>query len=605
MFVRILTFALCLAVSGWALGPAFAAKEMRRDLSKTYEELTPSEKIAIRAGAKAAYKAKKLQALKVCADPGNMPFSNDKLEGFENKIAKVLGEAIGANVSFYWRPFLERALTRDTFDSGMCDVMINVPSNYGRLVTTNPLYRSTYVLVTRTDKGLDIKSLDDPRLKDLKIGVFQTSGIREALAKRGVVNNVSLHVVTHDADLKVEHQPWYQVQQVIDGDLDVAAVWGPFAGWLKTMKGEPITITPANLMDDKIPLEFDLAIGVRTTDAFLKYMLEFAMDDKKDEIEKILKDYGVPLVQCSRCLVQGDLPAHGYYNEVSQQDFKARPDLASPDQLVTQEKVENWLADGADLTEELSNAVNANDAARVKFLIGKGADVNKLNSQGAGALHTAARQKHPEMVELLISFKADPNEPDGDGLTPLLHAVLRDDVTSIKPLLAHGAAIEQPGPEGFGPLSVAIAENRYEAAKALIEAGANVNAAGGNNKLTPLMIAASQTSPAEGAVFLPDSTRPIDIAKALIDGGADVNAKSAKGVTPLMVAAAHNNPPVIGLLIEAGADTSAKDDEGKTALDIAQQNGNLESAQAIQVLSVAKSASDAPAPGNGQGTSSQ
>src|SRR5271169_4316411 len=83
MFVRVLTFALCLAVSGLALDPAFAAKEMRRDLSKTFDELTPSEKIAIRAGAKAAYKAKKLQSLKICADPGNMPFSNDKLEGFE------------------------------------------------------------------------------------------------------------------------------------------------------------------------------------------------------------------------------------------------------------------------------------------------------------------------------------------------------------------------------------------------------------------------------------------------------------------------------------------------------------------------------------------
>jgi quinoprotein dehydrogenase-associated probable ABC transporter substrate-binding protein len=605
MFVRILTFALCLAVSGLALEPAFAAKEMRRDLSKDFDDLTPSEKIAIRAAAKAAYKAQKLRSITVCADPGNMPFSNDKLEGFENKIGKVLGEAMGADVSFYWRPFLERALTRDTFDSGMCDVMIDVPSNYGRLLTTNPLYRSTYVLVTRTDKGLDIKSLDDPRLKDLKIGVFQTSGIREALAKRGVVNNVQLHVVSHDADLKVEHQPWYQVQQVIDGDLDVAGVWGPFAGWLKTMKDAPITITPVNLMDDNTPLEFDLAIGVRKTDAFLKYMLEFAMEDKKDEIEKILKDFGVPLVQCSRCLVPGDIPAHGYYNEVTQQDFKPRPDLASPDQVVTQEKVENWLAEGADLTEELSNGVNANDVARVKFLIGKGADVNKLNAQGAGALHIAARQKHPEMVDLLISFKADPNEPDGDGLTPLLHAALRDDVPSVKLLLAHGANIEQPGPEGFGPLSIAIAENRYEAAKALIEAGANVNAAGGNDKLTPLMIAASQTAPAEGAVFLPDSTRPIDIAKALIDGKADVNAKSAQGVTPLMVAAAHNNPPIIGLLIEAGADTTAKDNEGKTALDVAQQNGNTESAQAIQVLGVAKSASDAPTPGTGQGTTSQ
>ena len=605
MFVRLLTFVLCLAVSGWALGPALAAKEPQRDLSKEFEDLTPSERIAIRAAAKVAYKNKKLQTLKVCADPGNMPFSNDKFEGLENKIANVLGEATGARVSFYWRPFLERAMTRQTFDAGMCDVMIDIPANYESLLTTTPIYRTTYVLAFRNDKGIDIKSLDDPKLKELKIGVFQTSGIRDVLAKHGIVDNVSLHVLTHDADLKPEHQPWYQVQQVVDGDLDIAAVWGPFAGWVKS-KGAPITILPVNLMEDKIPLEFDLAIGVRKTDTFLKYILEFALEDKKDEIEKILKDYGVPLVQCSRCLVQGDIPSHGAYVEVTEQDFKPRPDLASPDQVVTHEKLENWLAEGADLTEELSNAVNANDPDRIKFLIGKGADVNKLNAQGSAALHTASRQKHPELVALLLSLKADPNAADDNGMTPLLHAVMRDDVASIKMLLSHGAAIEQASPEGYRPLALAIVEDKYEAAKALLDAGAEVNVPAGPEAVTPLMIAAGQTAPAPGARFLPDSTRPIDIARSLLDHGADVNAKSKGGFTALMVAATHNNPPMIGLLLQAGADASVKNAQGQTALDVAEINGNHEAAQAISVLSTAIAASAKPEqPQNGQGTTSQ
>ena len=112
------------------------------------------------------------------------------------------------------------------------------------------------------------------------------------------------------------------------------------------MKNEPITIQPVNLDDDTVPLEFELAIGVRKTDAFLKYMLEFALEDKADEIAKILKDYGVPLVQCSKCIVPGDLPAHGSYIALKDQKFEARPDLASPDQIVTKEKVENWLERG-------------------------------------------------------------------------------------------------------------------------------------------------------------------------------------------------------------------------------------------------------------------
>jgi quinoprotein dehydrogenase-associated probable ABC transporter substrate-binding protein len=606
MIVRILTFALCLAVSGWALGPALAAKELRRDLSKEFEDLTPSEKIAIRAAAKVAYKAKKLQTLKVCADPGNMPFSNDKFEGLENKIGNVLGEATGARVSFYWRPFLERAMTRQTFDAGMCDVMIDIPANYGSLLTTNPIYRTTYVLAFRDDKGIDVKSLDDPKLKELKVGVFQTSGIRDVLAKHGIINNVSLHVVTHDADLNPENQPWYQVQQVVDGDLDVAAVWGPFAGWVKS-KGAPITILPVNLMEDKIPLEFDLAIGVRKTDAFLKYMLEFALEDKQQEIAKILKDYGVPLVQCSRCLVSGDLPSHGSYTEVTQEDFKARPDLASPDQVVTKEKVEGWLADGADITQELSNALIANDLDRVKFLVGKGADVSQPDNQGWTPLISAARQRHDDMIKLLIELGADVNLAKSDGTTPLIAAASRDHVPSIKVLLEHGADIEKPGPQGFRALPLAIADDNYEAAKALIEAGAKVNEPSGAEGLTPLMVAAAQTAPAEGAMFLPSSTRPIDIAKSLIERGANVNARSTKGVTALMIAATHNNPPMIGLLMESGADASLKDDQGQTATDVATRNGNIESAQAIMVLGAAKAAESepSPAPEKGQGTSSQ
>ena len=118
---------------------------------------------------------------------------------------------------------------------------------------------------------------------------------------------------SHDADLVPEHQPWWLVQKTLNGELDVAAVLGPFAGWVKTMKNEPLTILPVNLQEDRVPLEFDLAIGVRKTDAFLKYMLEFALEDHAEEVEKIMKEYGVPLVQCSKCIVAGDLPAHGSY----------------------------------------------------------------------------------------------------------------------------------------------------------------------------------------------------------------------------------------------------------------------------------------------------
>lgn len=604
MYARPLTVLIALAALAFAALPAEAAKNIKRDLSKNFDELTPSEQIAIRAAAKAAYKAKKIKSLTVCADPGNMPLSNIKGEGFQNKMAEVLGDAMGAQVTYSWRPFLERGLTRQTFDQGMCDVMFDMPANYGSQLTTFPVYKTPYVLAYRSDKGLELTGLDDPKLKDLKIGVFQTSGLRAALAKRGVVNNVSLQVQSHDADLVPEHQPWWVVQKALNGEIDVAGVFGPFAGWLKTMKNEPLTIMPVNLQDDTVPLEFELAIGVRKSDAFLKYMIEFALEDKAEEIEKILKDYGVPLVQCSKCVVAGDLPAHGSYTAPADQEFKARPDLAAPDQVVTKEKVEGWLADGADITQELSNAVIANDLDRVKFLVGKGADVNQADNQGWTPLLSAARQRHDDMIKLLIELGADVNLAKNDGTTPLIAAAYRDHVPSIKVLLEHGADIEKPGPEGFRPLPLAIGEDKYEVAKALIEAGAKVNEPSGAEALTPLMVAAAQSAPAQGAMFVPGSTRPIDIAKALIERGADVNAKSKTGVTPLMVAATHNNPPMIGLLIEAGADVNAKNNQGQTAADVAELNDNLEAAQAIMVLGSAKAAS-APTPGSGQGSTSQ
>ena len=602
MSLRILMASLC--VAGFALTslPADAAKNpMKRDLSKEFDDLTPSEQIAIRAAAKAAYKAKKLPTLNVCADPGNMPLSNIKEEGFQNKLAKLLGEAMGANVTYSWRPFIERGLTRETFGRDMCDVMFDMPTNYGSLLTTFPVYRSTYVLAYRNDKGLELTGLDDPKLKDLKIGVFQTSGIREALAKRGIVDNVSLQTQTHDADLVIEHQPWWVVQKALNGELDVAAVWGPFAGWLKTMKNEPLTIQPVNLEEDRVPLEFDLGIGVRKTDAFLKYMLEFALEDKAEEVAQIMKDYGVPLVQCSRCIVPGDLPSHGSYTALAQTDFKARPDLASPDQVVTKEKLENWLADGADITQELSNAVIADDFDRVKFLVSKGADVNKVDGQGWTPLQSAARQRRDKMVKLLIELGADPNAGDP---TPLVAALMRDHVPSVKALIELGADKEKPGQDNFKPLPLAIAEDKYESAKALMEAGADVNSLSGTDQLTPLMIAAGQTSPAEGAMFLPGSTRPTDIARGLIDRGANVNAQSINGVTPLMIAATHNNAPMIGMLIDAGADVSLKNKLGQTAAEVAEKNGNLEAQQAILVLSSSKAAA-APNAADAEKSSSQ
>jgi quinoprotein dehydrogenase-associated probable ABC transporter substrate-binding protein len=573
-------------------------EDLAFDSTKTFEELTHAEKTI----AKKIARTTKLHNLQVCADPGNMPLSNAKREGYQNKIIETLGRAMDTRISYFWRPYLERGLTRETFANNECDILLDMPADYQSLLTTVPIYRSTYVLARRDDGGKEIENLDDPILKELRIGVFQHSGIRLALAKHGVRDNVEIHVISHDADLSPEKQPWRQVQRVADGDLDVAAVWGPFAGYVKTKKGAPLTLQPVNLMEDQIPLEFSLAIGMPKTNAVLKYRLEDALEASKGDIEKILTDYGVPLVNCSKCVVTGDIPSHGSFFErgrqAAQEVFLEPPkdertqlnkDQASADQVVTAERVDDWLADGSDLTKELSNAVLASDQARVAHLLDRGADINKRNLQGLAPLHGAARQRDSTMIEFLISRGADVNAGDNDGWTPLAHAAFRNHVPSVEVLAAAGADLENGAP-GFTPLSIALAEGKFYAAKALLDAGASANGSAGEEALTPLMLIASQRQVDERAARLSQGPSAVEMAELLLDKGGKVNAASAKGVTPLMVAAAHDNPPLIGVLVQAGADVGAKTPDGQTALEIATLNGNRAAMQQLELLDPFKKA---------------
>ncbi len=222
----------------------------------------------------------------------------------------------------------------------------------------------------------------------MRVGVYETSALREALADHGVTN-VDVHPVTYDGDLVLKDQPWWQVERVAAGDLDVAAVWGPFAGYVKAKKGAPLTIQPVNHMDDSVPLEFDLALGVRRTDAVLKYQLDDALQKHRDEIEKILTDYGVPLVQCGSCIISGDIPAHGTYFTPAIHLVKPTDTTTGQAPHVADATVSQWLKDGLGLDAALNGAVLSGDLERIRFLVDKGANVNSRDGMGQYLLDTA------------------------------------------------------------------------------------------------------------------------------------------------------------------------------------------------------------------------
>jgi quinoprotein dehydrogenase-associated probable ABC transporter substrate-binding protein len=499
-----------------------------------------------------------LKSLTVCADPGNMPLSNDQGEGFENKIAQVVGKAIGTGVQYYWRPSIERGLMRTTLSEGNCDLWMDMASDTEGAAVLAPLYRSTFVLAYRSDKGIDIKSLDDPALKKLRVGVFQVSAIREALSEHGVVNNTVVHYLSHNADVQADNQPSYQVQQVIDGSLDVAAAWGPMAGYYKAVLHAPLIIKPVNLMENDVPMEFDMTLAVPRGRPDIKAAVEGALAQHKDEIHQILVDYGVPLVKCDECIISGDLPSHGPY-AAPKQEVQTAAEIAKQHRAKMAE-LKKWLAEGANPDNELNDAIVANDLDRVRYLMSHGAHADARDGEGYTALINATRFGFVDVATYLADHKADANSSDNNNWTPLMYAAWVDSPELVVMLVRHGAKMDATDGDGLTPLAIASQNGKAKAADALVAAGAEVNAPVAKGGYTPLMLASISGS--------------TDLAASLIAHGAKINAANPGGLTALMIAAANNHSTLVALLLKSGADVNARSEDGRTALSIAQATNN-------------------------------
>ncbi|HEY8611384.1 MAG TPA: substrate-binding domain-containing protein [Roseomonas sp.] len=242
--------------------------------------------------------------LRICADPNNLPFSNDRGEGFENKIVEVLAHDLGATVSYTWWA-QRRGFLRNTLRAGLCDVVPGTPSNMEMLRTTEPYYRSTYVFVTRADESVP-QSFNDPALRHLTIGVqiVGDDGFNappaHALARRGIVENIRGYNLY--GDYSQPNPPARIVEAVAKREVDVAAVWGPLAGYFAKRQSVPLVLTPVRPQIDgpRLPMVFDISMGVRREDEALQRELDAAMARNRDEIDAILTEYGVPRLDTRR-----------------------------------------------------------------------------------------------------------------------------------------------------------------------------------------------------------------------------------------------------------------------------------------------------------------
>jgi mxaJ protein len=239
--------------------------------------------------------------LRVCADPNNLPYSNRKLEGFENRLAEMVARDLHATVRYTWWP-QHRGFIRNTLKAGTCDVLMGLPSSVELAWTTQPYYRSTYVFLYRQDRGIVVRSFDDPALRSLRIGVQMigddgtNSPPAHALANRGVVRNVAGYSVY--ADYSQPNPPARIVEAVARGDVDVAVVWGPLAGYFAPRQGVPLALVPVSPRIDRpfLPFVFDVSMATRRGDDQRHAELESFIEKRQPEIDALLNRYGIPWV---------------------------------------------------------------------------------------------------------------------------------------------------------------------------------------------------------------------------------------------------------------------------------------------------------------------
>lgn len=243
--------------------------------------------------------------LRVCADPNNLPYSNEAEEGFENRLAELVADELDARVSYTWWP-LRRGFIRNTLRENRCDVVMGLPSAFELVLATRPYYRSTYVFVYRGDRNYDIDSLDDPDLRELKIGVhvigddYANSPPAHALGERGLIENVVGYSVY--GDYQDPNPPGEIVEAVASEEVDVAIVWGPIAGFFAKQKPVELALVPVTPQIDLpfLPMVYDVSMGVRRADTAFVEELNGVIVRRWDDIQRILAEYGVPALEPKR-----------------------------------------------------------------------------------------------------------------------------------------------------------------------------------------------------------------------------------------------------------------------------------------------------------------
>ncbi len=258
--------------------------------------LTAAAVVAASSPLAAAQDAVGTWELRVCAPPLALPFSNMEREGFENRIADIIAEEVGAHVTYEWVDFTED-LYNLFFAEGLCDVILGIPDGFGRGMNTLSYYSSPYVIAYLADSGIDIESLDDPDLKELRIGVHGAgTPPHTALLYRGLLQNVTR---LYGGSAGSEDRLGVMIEALEAGEIDVGFGWGPSTAYWAERAGVGIDVRPVEPQFEP-PSLFQvqpMTMAVRRDDVALQTLLNWAIVARWDEVQAVLAEYGVPIVE--------------------------------------------------------------------------------------------------------------------------------------------------------------------------------------------------------------------------------------------------------------------------------------------------------------------
>jgi quinoprotein dehydrogenase-associated probable ABC transporter substrate-binding protein len=234
------------------------------------------------------------QVLRVCADPRNMPFSNEKGEGLENKLAELFAAKLNKKLDYVYFP-QATGFVRMTLGAHRCDVIMGFPQGDDLVQGTNPYYRTAYALVSKTGAGLDdVTTLDDARLKSKHIGIVAGTPPATNMAVNGLMVNAKPYPLV--IDTRVDSSALAMIKDLTSGDIDAAILWGPMAGFYAKNANPPLHVTPLVKETTGPRLVYRIGMGVRSADQNWKRQLNRLIQENQPAINKVLLDFGVPIL---------------------------------------------------------------------------------------------------------------------------------------------------------------------------------------------------------------------------------------------------------------------------------------------------------------------